>query len=124
MALEILEEEKGGVIIISPRGQIDSNSAISFEQRLLAAIKRGSTRLIVDFQDVDYISSAGLRVFLKAIKELKPHDAQLLLCSVKDYIKEVFELSGFVIFLSIHSTLQECLGLFKNSSAGDKIRAD
>ena len=65
--------------------------------------------MIVDFGDLDYISSAGLRVILKATKDLKRSEGNFILCSMKDYVKEVFEISGFDTFLPIVSSMDEAL---------------
>ena len=70
---------------------------MGFEQKLFECIENGTQRLILDFQDLDYISSAGLRVILKATKNLKSAEGKLVLCAMQDYVKEVFEISGFVV---------------------------
>lgn len=91
------------------KGRVDASTSQGFERRLIGLVRQGETRLILDFQDLDYISSAGLRVLLLAVKELKACNGRLLLCSLKDYIKEIFEMSGFASFLPIHPSLEEGL---------------
>ncbi|MDY0041016.1 MAG: STAS domain-containing protein, partial [Desulforhabdus sp.] len=100
------------VVILVPKGRLDSNTSDDFEKRLLGLVSAGETSLIIDFKDLDYISSAGLRVLLKTAKELKRKNGQLAFCAVKDYIREIFELSGFVSFFPIHPTLEESLKIF------------
>jgi len=107
--MEINEETKGDAHIFRLVGRLDSNTSPEFEKRILSTIGNGSRFLIADFKDLDYISSAGLRVILKATKELKRAEGKLVLCSMKDYVKEVFEISGFDTFLPIVPTLEEAL---------------
>ena len=77
-----------------------------------SAISDGSKNMVVDFKDLDYISSAGLRVILKATKAIKREDGRIMLCSMQDYVKEVFEIAGFDSFLPIVATLDDALKAF------------
>ncbi|HQN18865.1 MAG TPA: STAS domain-containing protein [Syntrophobacteraceae bacterium] len=110
--MEVAQTQKEGIVILGLKGRLDSNTSDDFEKKLLGLILSGETRLVLDFKDLDYISSAGLRVLLKAAKELKRNNGRLAFCSLKDYIREIFELSGFVTFFPIHSTLEESLATF------------
>ena len=107
--MEVTEKKHDGITVLGLKGRLDSNTSDPFEKQLLGLVEGGATRLVLDFQELDYISSAGLRVLLKAAKELKRNNGRLALCSLKDYIKEIFEMSGFVSFLPIHGTLEETL---------------
>ena len=93
--MEIIEKKQNEISIFKLAGRLDSNTSPEFETKLFDAIEKGSKNVIVDFEDLDYISSAGLRVILKATKTLKGSEGTFMLCSMKDYVKEVFEISGF-----------------------------
>lgn len=110
--MEVTEKRQNGVIILVPKGRLDSTTSDDFEKRLLGLVGSGETSLVIDFKDLDYISSAGLRILLKAAKELKKKNGQMAFCAVKDYIREIFELSGFVSFFPIHPTLDDSLKIF------------
>lgn len=112
MGLEVDEIKTNGIITFKLKGRLDSNTSNNFEERLLNLIQGGENKIILDFENLEYISSAGLRVLLKAARELKGGEGKLILCSLKDYIREVFDLSGFVSFLPIYDTMDECLGAF------------
>ena len=107
--VDIIEKEENGVSIFKLTGRLDSKTSPEFEKKVFDAIGKGSKNMIVDFEDLDYISSAGLRVILKATKDLKRSDGSFILCAMKDYVKEVFEISGFDTFLPIVSTKDEAL---------------
>ena len=110
--MEIIEETKNGIKIFKLNGRLDSNTSQGFEKRLFEAISDGSKHMVIDFNDLDYISSAGLRVILKTTKALKRDDGRIMLCSMQDYVKEVFEIAGFDSFLPIVATLDDALQAF------------
>jgi anti-sigma B factor antagonist len=68
--------------------------------------------MVVDFQDIDYISSAGLRVILKAFKALQREDGRIMLCSMQDYVRQLFEITGIDLFVPIVATLDDALKAF------------
>ena len=94
---------------ISIAGSLDSNTAPQLQQSIDAEIDESVDPTVIDFKDLDYISSAGLRVILKATKNLKNADGKLVLCAMQDYVKEVFEISGFDSFLPIVPTIDEAV---------------
>jgi anti-sigma B factor antagonist len=110
--MEIIEENQGGINIFKLNGRLDSNTSQGFENKIFQAIDDGSKSMIIDFKDLDYISSAGLRVILKATKALKREEGKMMLCDMQDYVKEVFEIAGFDSFLPIVSTMDDALQAF------------
>ena len=112
MGLEVVENNDDGIITFVLKGRLDSNTSNDFEGRLIGTIREGESKVILDFEKLDYISSAGLRVLLKAAREMKGGEGKLVLCSMKDYIREVFDLSGFTSFLPIYETRAACVAAF------------
>ena len=110
--MEIIEESQSGINIYRLNGRLDSNTSQGFEKKIFHAIDNGSKSMIIDFKNLDYISSAGLRVILKATKALKREEGTILLCDMQDYVKEVFEIAGFDSFLSIVGTMDDALNAF------------
>jgi len=110
--VDIRQEESGDVTVLVPQARVDSNTAGAFEALLLNVLGEGKTRLIIDFSDLDYISSAGLRVVLIGAKSCKAKGGKLVLCSMKDHIHEVFAVSGFTKILTIVGSRDEALALF------------
>jgi anti-sigma B factor antagonist len=107
--MEIIETKHDQFHVFKLNGRLDSNTAMGFEQKLFECIENGTRRMILDFEQLDYISSAGLRVILKATKNLKGAQGKLVLCAMQDYVKEVFEISGFDSFLPIVSTMDDAM---------------
>ncbi|CAK0769929.1 anti-sigma B factor antagonist [Azospirillaceae bacterium] len=100
--MALIQEAVNEITIAIPKQRVDSANARQFEQDLLDVIKNKAKKVLVDFRDIDYISSAGLRVILLSAKTAKATGVPFALCSMKDKIKEVFVVSGFAKILSIH----------------------
>jgi anti-sigma B factor antagonist len=107
--MEIIENQKEDVSIFKLNGRLDSNTSPALEKKLVAAIENGTRNMVIDFENLDYISSAGLRIILKTTKDLKRSEGNIVLCAMQDYVREVFEIAGFDTFLPIFSTVDEAL---------------
>ncbi len=83
------------VKIISLSGDLNANTAGEAETKLIQLIMGGNRKLIVDLERLNYISSAGLRIFLAANKLVKKMDGEIRFCSLNRTVLEVFEISGF-----------------------------
>ncbi len=107
--IEVAEEREENALVLIPAGRIDSGNARAFESLVTERIGAGEHQVIVDFSRLDFISSSGLRVLLIAAKTLKIHKGAIALCSMKDHIKEVFQISGFDRIIPIRDTRQSAL---------------
>ncbi len=110
--MEIIEEKKGDIHIFSLSGRLDSNTSSQLETAIVQALENGTNDILLDFARLEYISSAGLRVILKTTKDLKRKKGKLQLCSMQDYVREVFEIAGFDTFLSISANMDDALKRF------------
>jgi anti-sigma B factor antagonist len=119
--MEISESKKNGVVILSVTGRLDASNAASLEQRLLALIDAGEQRLVVDGAQLDYISSAGLRVLLVAAKRLRSGSGEVALAALRDPVKEVLDIAGFSSIFKVHRTSDEAVVALQ--SAGNKSPA-
>jgi anti-anti-sigma factor len=107
--MRIHEEKRDGVLVVAPAGRVDSTSSGELETRLLALLAAGDRRLVVDLADVDYISSAGLRVLLLLAKKVREGGGGLALCAMGHAVRMTFELAGFLPIFEVASTRDEAL---------------
>ena len=107
--MDIEMERQDGALIAKPEGRVDGINASDFEKALRDAIDEEGGPLIVDLENLTYISSAGLRAILLIAKLLAQRNAGFGLCSLSDPIREVFEISGFDKIVSIHASRSEAL---------------
>lgn len=96
--MDIKKTQNGTSVTLSICGRIDTSTAPEFE----AAIENlnDTTELILDFANVEYISSAGLRIVLKAQK-LMNKNGKMKLVNVNDDVMDVFDITGFLDILTI-----------------------
>ena len=92
--LEISVEKKESVLYVKPVGEIDTNSALMFEDTIQKNIE-GTEKVVIDMKDVSYVSSAGLRVVIRLIKNGKAQD-YVTLRNMTDAIRETLELVGLL----------------------------
>ena len=100
--MEISEDKKDGVIILSLNGRLDALTATGLDDTFVSLVESGENLFAIDFSQLDYISSGGLRVLLKAAKVLKNSNGKIVLFALKDPIKEIFEIAGFVSLFPIY----------------------
>lgn len=103
--------EKDGVLIVMPGSRLDTASAPSVEQQIMARIEAGASKIVFDFERTDYVSSAGLRVLLKAAKTLTKSGGGLVICRTNTHLKEVLELSGFHMVIKVAKTLDKAIAM-------------
>jgi anti-sigma B factor antagonist len=111
--MEITQTRDGEVAIFAILGRLDSHSAPELDRQIMAAIDGGQTRLVIDCAGLDYITSAGLRVLNKTAKKLARSDGRLVLSTMEDYVREVFEIAGFDAFLAIVPDRDAALALVR-----------
>ncbi|MCP4672960.1 MAG: STAS domain-containing protein [Desulfobacula sp.] len=107
--MEIDQKNNNGVEIFSVKGSLDSNTSAEFETLIYAALEEGQRKLVLNLENLDYISSAGIRVMLKTTKDLKRMEGNIVLCSLQDYVREVFEIAGFDGYLNIENNLEAAI---------------
>jgi anti-sigma B factor antagonist len=97
--MTITKEAKDNTLVVKVEGRIDTNTSPDLEMELKSSLD-GVQDLIFDFKDVDYISSAGLRVLLSAQKTMNKQGSMKLI-NVRNEIMEIFEVTGFTDILTI-----------------------
>ncbi len=95
--------------IIKAEGRLDAITVTDFEEKVVPLSVSGTQNLIIDFSNLVYISSAGLRAILKIAKGCKEKSCKLVLCSLSKEVSEVFKISGFDLIVNIKSDLESAL---------------
>ncbi len=107
-----IEKETNGLPTFKISGWLDANTSPEIGLKLFGAIEAGSIHIIVDFENVHYISSAGLRMFLKAYRKCAESGGLIVLCGMRDFIEEIFEISGINSFIPVVETVDEAMKCF------------
>ena len=110
--MDRIKEIKDGIKVCHLRGRLDSNTSQKFENELFRAISHGSNKIIVNFENLDYISSAGLHVILEAHHRILREDGQFILCSMQKHIREIFKATGIDDFVIILDNMDQAIEAF------------
>lgn len=94
--------------LIQVHGEIDASSSIELDNALKTAAAE-SSQILIDLEHLEYISSAGLGVFISYLEELKKNEVKLVIFSLKDKVLEVFEILGLQHLMNIKSNKTEAL---------------
>ena len=107
--MEIQKKTENDVLIIKIDGRLDAASAQVAEGEIQQALEGDQNRLLFDLSALEYLSSGGLRVILGAAKEIRRREGKVALAALKEYVYEIFEVSGFTAMIPIKDTVEEGL---------------
>ena len=105
--MDLTTERQDNVLSIRVKGRLEWSNSDVFRDAARDMIEETDRAVIMDFGELDYIGSAGLRVILVTAKSLLERDASLVLCGLSQPVREVFRITGFERILPIHETLAE-----------------
>lgn len=100
--MQITIDHQEHVTIVAVNGSIDALTADTLVAALQEQVVAGRTRLVASLTDVEYTSSAGLRVLLGALKETRQRGGDLRLAGMQQRVHRVLELSGFTSILKVY----------------------
>ena len=95
--------------IVTLHGKLDALSTVDVEKSLLDVIALGEMKLVIDCVALDFISSAGLRSFIMAIKRMKVRSGVIALVALRRDVKETIEISGLSPLFKIYATRADAL---------------
>ena len=98
--MNIIKKAEGEALTLAPEGRLDTITSPQLDEMLDASLD-GVTDLTLDLRDLTYISSAGLRVLLRALKKMNAVKGKLRVTNVNDTIAEIFDVTGFAEILTI-----------------------
>jgi anti-sigma B factor antagonist len=81
--------------IVALEGFVDAHTAPQFEDAIQKAVDSGSVRIVVDCEKLNYISSAGLGVFMSFIEEVRDRGGDIKICGLTPKVRHTFEILGF-----------------------------
>ncbi|MBS1506859.1 MAG: STAS domain-containing protein [Bacteroidetes bacterium] len=103
--------QEGGTDIIAVIGEIDASSSIELDLAIAKSVGEGFKKILVDCHALEYISSAGLGVFMSYIEEFRDKNIKMVLFGLKDKVTNTFEILGLADLLNIRENKTEALKL-------------
>lgn len=119
--MEITECQTGDIVTLCLCGKLDTISAKAFEEKILTRIESGTRFFVIDVSQLEYIGSAGLRVFVVASKRLNGVNGKIVLCGFKktipyytlnrpqDPVREAFDIAGFSTIFSSYGSHDDAI---------------
>ena len=120
MRISIEWQRKDGILVAALNGRVDSNNANEFQKMMEAKIDPKDKALIMDFEQISYISSAGLRVVVVMAKKFKGPYKKLVICALSEPIKKLFTMTGLDQAMTIRGTRTEAIDEVKKGDAQEK----
>ena len=111
-SLNITLESLKRVDLFTVSGRIDSNNANDFDDALKNSLKNGRNSIVLDLAGVSYMSSAGLRAIVSALRESKKHNGDVRLAAVSERVAEVLSLAGLEPLFQTYDDATSAVGSF------------
>lgn len=108
-------KDKGNVSIIYLNGYLDAHTAPQLENNFSELIDNSKYNIVVNFKDLNYISSAGLGVFMAYIEKIRENEGDIKLSAMSDKVYNIFDLLGFPLLYEIFKSEDEAINKFKET---------
>ena len=102
-----------GLVVAAVSGEIDSHTAPEAQSQLVPLIEKGD--LILDMENITFLSSAGLRILLVIYRQAETINRKIALAGLNDTVKDTMEITGFLKFFTVCSNKEEALEALKGS---------
>ena len=107
--VQVVEEQKNDVCIVRVSGRLDAISSPDVEKKILEMIDGGKQKMALDFAGVDYLSSAGMRMLLAAMKKMNALSGSFVVFAIQDSVMDVLKMSGFDHVIALASNEEEAI---------------
>jgi anti-sigma B factor antagonist len=108
-------KEKGDISVINLKGFLDAHTAPTLENNFTQLIENNKYKIVVNFEDLAYISSAGLGVFMAYIESVRENKGDIKLTNMSDKVYNIFDLLGFPLLYEIYKKEEEAIKKFIES---------
>ncbi len=105
--MEIIHENENGIIQIVIKGRLDADTALQADKSIREIVGGQNMRLLIDLGELEYISSAGLRLILQAAKEVCSQGGQMVLCCSNEMVREILQSTKLPIADSVAAGIEK-----------------
>lgn len=102
-----VEQKARGAYVVYPAGSLNSNTVAVLEDKIDALVNQSPSLVVLDLARLDYISSAGIRVLVKARRALQKRNAEFMLMNLQPQIQKVFDIVKALPSAQIFASLEE-----------------
>ena len=112
MKIEVIDAGRGGIQLVKVEGRLDANFSLQLEDEVDRLLEQKKERIILDFSDVTYLSSSGLRGLLSINKETEGSGG-LVLVNPQEIVKRIIEVAEVDDLLVQAKTVEEAMALLE-----------
>ncbi|MDP2797085.1 MAG: anti-sigma factor antagonist [Methanoregula sp.] len=120
--LQIARKKQDAIDVVCMSGRLDTNTAIEADAALRQMIASGGLQIVLNFKNLNYISSSGLRILIIAMREVKKKQGDLKLACLQPPVKEILHIAGFDRLFSLYETEEEAVKSFTYVAFDEKER--
>ena len=113
--MDLSPKRSGKALILHPKGRINHLNAAAFEEAIaphVAECKSSGSKLLLDLSELEYVSSAGLRVFMLAAKKLLPGGGNMAVAAAPPVVTEILQISRFNLVFPLYGSVADALAAF------------
>lgn len=115
MSIDITWERSGELLVAVISGRLDGSTADLCESALDSGIGDDDHGLILDFENLTYISSAGLRIILRIARKFTGPDKKFAVCALSDSVREIVVISGFDTLIAVQDSRAAAINEIENN---------
>ena len=104
-----------GISVITLDGFVDAHTAPNFESAIQSELDAGNVRILVDCSKLNYISSAGLGVFMSFVEEVRDQNGDIKICGLVPKVRHTFEILGFQDLFEMTDSMDDALSSFTSA---------
>jgi len=110
--MELTKRVLDNTVVVDIAGSLDTQTAGSAIDALQVHLDTSPDHLLINLSGLDFVSSSGLRVILRAAKRVRAYGGKMKVCGAQGMVKEVLEISGFDRLLELHDEEAQALAAF------------
>ena len=114
--MEINKEQVGDAYVVSPTGRLDGIYSTAFAKEVGELIGGTNPKILIDFAEIDFVTSAGIRAVLLLMKKAKASGAAFALCGVNDQVRDVLDATGLQPIIPIYAGRSEGLAALNEAN--------
>ena len=114
--MEILKQRIGDTYVVSANGRLDGIYSTAFAKEVAELIIDTNPKVLIDFAEIDFVTSAGIRAVLLLMKKAEASGVVFALCGVNEQVREVLDTAGVAPMVAIHAGRSDGVAALKNAS--------
>lgn len=111
LRIEVKREEELFNLIL--QGEVDASNSVNLDSAMAEIIRQGAKRILVDGRELEYISSAGLGVFMSYLDEFQESETKMVIFGLNEKVYQVFVILGLDKLITIKAEKEEALDILK-----------